>query len=102
MGTSVDSNTNEVFDGDEMELQHSNDPDSLMTEVQTALHTLPMHLIHLPDDNDSSLKLERKSRLRRKVDHLRAKNAALKSTVTQVKSDLALERQKRSTMDQIF
>ncbi|KAF9348125.1 hypothetical protein BGX26_000434 [Mortierella sp. AD094] len=101
MGTSVDSNTNEVFDADEMELQHSNDPDSLMTEVETSPYPLPMHVVRRPNI-DSSLKLERKSRLRRKVDRLRAKNAALKSTVTQAKSDLALERQKRSNMDQIY
>ncbi|KAG0012822.1 hypothetical protein BGZ80_011483 [Entomortierella chlamydospora] len=101
MGTSVDSNTNDVFDADEMELQHSNDLDSLMTEVETPQYPLPMHVARRPII-DSSLKLERKSRLRRKIDRLQAKNAALKSTVTQVKSDLALERQKRSNMDQIY
>ncbi|KAF9174260.1 hypothetical protein BGX20_000311 [Mortierella sp. AD010] len=101
MGTSVDSNTNDVFDADEMELQHSSDLDSLMTEVETSPYPLPMHVARQPII-DSSLKLERKSRLRRKVDRLQAKNAALKSTVTQVKSDLALERQKRSNMDQIY
>ncbi|KAF9146367.1 hypothetical protein BG015_011624 [Linnemannia schmuckeri] len=46
--------------------------------------------------------LERKSHLRRKCDRLQVKNAALKATVIQVKSDLALERQRRSTVDQIY
>ncbi|KAG9064998.1 hypothetical protein KI688_002317 [Linnemannia hyalina] len=51
---------------------------------------------------DAESPLERKSHLRRKCDRLQVKNAALKATVIQVKSDLALERQKRSTMDQIY
>ncbi|KAF9197445.1 hypothetical protein BGZ49_002102 [Haplosporangium sp. Z 27] len=101
MGTSVDSNTNEVFDADEMELQHSNDPDSHMAEAETVTYPLAVHTVRVPN-MDSDLKLERKSHLRRKVDRLRAKNAALKSTVTQVKCDLSLERQKRLTMDQIY
>ncbi|KAF9922215.1 hypothetical protein FBU30_007701 [Linnemannia zychae] len=46
--------------------------------------------------------LERKSHLKRKYNRLLAKNAALKATVLQVKSDLALERQKRTTVDQIY
>ncbi|KAF8941477.1 hypothetical protein BGZ47_007368 [Haplosporangium gracile] len=51
---------------------------------------------------DAESPLERKSHLRRKCDRLQVKNAALKATVIQVKSDLALERQKRSTVDQIY
>jgi hypothetical protein len=51
---------------------------------------------------DTESPLERKSRLRRKCDRLQAKNAALKASLIQVKSDLALERQKRSTVDQIY
>lgn len=51
---------------------------------------------------DAETPLERKSHLRRKCDRLQVKNAALKATVIQVKSDLALERQKRSTVDQIY
>lgn len=46
--------------------------------------------------------LERKSHLRRKCDRLQVKNATLKASLIQVKSDLALERQKRSTVDQIY
>lgn len=52
--------------------------------------------------SDAESPLERKSHLRRKCDRLQVKNAALKATVIQVKSDLALERQKRSTVDQIY
>ncbi|KAG0251702.1 hypothetical protein BGZ95_006829, partial [Linnemannia exigua] len=51
---------------------------------------------------DAESPLERKSHLRRKCDRLQVKNAALKATVLQVKSDLALERKKRSTVDQIY
>ncbi|KAF9907765.1 hypothetical protein EC991_010635 [Linnemannia zychae] len=51
---------------------------------------------------DAESPLMRKSHLRRKCDRLQVKNAALKAAVLQVKSDLALERQKRSTVDQIY
>ncbi|KAF9125863.1 hypothetical protein BGW39_007103 [Mortierella sp. 14UC] len=51
---------------------------------------------------DAESPLERKSHLRRKCNRLQVKNAALKATILQVKSDLALERQKRSAVDQIY
>ncbi|KAG0365447.1 hypothetical protein BGZ54_006524 [Gamsiella multidivaricata] len=105
MGTSVDSTNNETFDGDEMDLQRSlndaSDSDSPMTAAGTAKYPLSAQAALRPE-NGSLFKLERKSRLRRQVNRLRTKNAALKSTVAQVKSDLALERQRRSTMDQIY
>jgi hypothetical protein len=92
---SSSSTSSGTFDDDRMDLVNNRlDLDSSLTDT------------HLYAETNTTiagaLKLERKSRLRRMVDRLRVKNAALKSTVTQVKSDLALERQKRSTMDQIY
>ncbi|KAF8940329.1 hypothetical protein BGZ58_006976 [Dissophora ornata] len=107
MGTSVDSNSNETFDSDEMDLHHVTDSidvtdsDSSMADAETVSYHSTAHP-NLQSEGDSALKLERKSRFKRKVDRLRAKNTALKSTVAQVKSDLALERQRRSTMDKIY
>ncbi|KAG0326977.1 hypothetical protein BGZ99_008634 [Dissophora globulifera] len=104
IGTSVDSVDNVAFDGDDMDLNHSTDSidatdsDSSMADAEASVRPLAAHLLLRSEGG----KLERKSRLKRKIDRLRAKNATLKSTVTQIKSDLALERQKRSTMDQIY
>ncbi|KAF9187584.1 hypothetical protein BGZ50_001872 [Haplosporangium sp. Z 11] len=52
--------------------------------------------------SDHPLPLQRKSRLRQKVDRLKSKNSALQSTVNQIRSDLARERQMRSAIDEIY
>ncbi|KAG0056070.1 hypothetical protein BGZ83_006507 [Gryganskiella cystojenkinii] len=51
---------------------------------------------------DDSLDLDRRSRRRRSMQRLVAKNKTLKSSLAQAKSDLASERQNRAAIDQIY
>ncbi|KAF9538823.1 hypothetical protein EC957_006171 [Mortierella hygrophila] len=131
LASSVDSHGHSTFDSDEMDLQHHHsdsnidsdasmteadtlDPDPATSTAATAANTAAIATTAATvaaaaasaavasSTRDAESPLERKSHLRRKCDRLQVKNAALKATVIQVKSDLALERQKRSTVDQIY
>ncbi|CAO3566568.1 unnamed protein product [Mortierella alpina] len=120
LGSSVESGSHVVFDGDVMDLHQQasdpNDSDAFMVEAEmTEGHHTPSTV---RGDNRSAqsssdlatlaavfadaIPLERKSRLRRKIERLQAKNQALKSSMHQAKSDLARERQQRKMVDQIY
>ncbi|KAF9561378.1 hypothetical protein EC968_005762 [Mortierella alpina] len=121
LGSSVESGSHIAFDGDVMDLHRQasdpNDSDASMVEADvTEGHPAPctargaIRSAQSGSELDPSLAavladalpLERKSRLRRKVERLQAKNLALMSSMHQVKSDLALERQQRKKVDQIY
>ncbi|KAF9927529.1 hypothetical protein BGZ67_007444 [Mortierella alpina] len=114
LGSSVESSSHVAFDGDVMDLHRQasdpNDSDASMVEADmTKDHHEPStarEAIRSTQNNSAvfadAIPLERKSRLRRKIERLQAKNKALKSSMHQAKSDLALERQQRKKVDQIY
>ncbi|KAF9952097.1 hypothetical protein BGZ72_006529 [Mortierella alpina] len=120
LGSSVESSCHVAFDGDVMDLHRQasdpNDSDASMVEADMTedphASTASRAVRSVPDGSDldstlpavfaEAVPLERKSRLRRKIERLQAKNQALKSSMHQAKSDLALERQQRKTVDQIY
>ncbi|KAF9272002.1 hypothetical protein BGZ68_002826, partial [Mortierella alpina] len=121
LGSSVESSGHIAFDGDAMDLHlqasDPNDSDASMVEADmtedhhaSSTATGAIRSAQNNSDLDSTvaavfadaIPLERKSRLRRKIERLQAKNQALKSSMQQAKSDLALERQQRREVDQIY
>lgn len=53
-------------------------------------------------NQDPGSSIEKRSKYRRALDRLKSKNQALRLALLQTKADLVEERQKRSTMDQIY
>ncbi|KAF9951504.1 hypothetical protein BGZ70_000947 [Mortierella alpina] len=120
LGSSVESSSHVAFDGDVMDLHQQasdpNDSDASMVEADmTEDHHAPStargatqsaqnssDLATLAAVFADAIPLERKSRFRRKIERLQAKNQALKSSMHQAKSDLARERQQRKMVDQIY
>ncbi|KAG0257288.1 hypothetical protein BG011_004032 [Mortierella polycephala] len=110
LGSSVESNSNETFDGDAMDSYQSSvtgaiDSDDASSDSHSP-HGSEMATAEAarvsPLLSNHPLPLQRKSRLRQKVDRLKSKNSALQSTVNQMRSDLARERQMRSAIDEIY
>ncbi|KAG0028355.1 hypothetical protein BGZ81_004806 [Podila clonocystis] len=104
-----ESNDNDAFDGDEMMLlpppctslapssgtvSVPDNPDA-NTLVSPSKPRLP------PMDGDT-VEMDRRSRRKRTIQRLQAKNRSLKLSLTQAKADLAAERQQRALIDQIY
>ncbi|KAG9323196.1 hypothetical protein KVV02_002985 [Mortierella alpina] len=114
LGSSVESSSHVAFDGDVMDLHRQasdpNDSDASMVEADMTKDyhepSTATEAIRSAQNNSAvfadAIPLERKSRLRRKIERLQAKNKALTSSMHQAKSDLALERQQRKKVDQIY
>ncbi|KAG0206058.1 hypothetical protein BGX28_002468 [Mortierella sp. GBA30] len=117
LGSSV--NSNDAFDGDIMDLHRrtsdTQDSDASMADAEineahtsataAAEGTRSVHgkvASDLASVTSSDVLLERKPRLRRKVERLQTKNQALKSSVHQARTDLAIEREQRQKIDQIY
>jgi len=103
-----ESNDNDAFDGDEM---------MLLPPPSTSLApscTVPVSVPDNPDANtlalpskhlplgDDAVAMDRRSRRKRTIQRLQAKNKTLKLSLAQAKADLAAERQQRAVIDQIY
>ncbi|KAF9394552.1 hypothetical protein CPC16_010976 [Podila verticillata] len=103
-----ESNDNDAFDGDEMMLLPP--PSTSLVPSCTVpvsvpdnpdANTLASPSKHLPLEDDA-VAMDRRSRRKRTIQRLQAKNRTLKLSLAQAKADLAAERQQRAVIDQIY
>ncbi|KAG0096186.1 hypothetical protein BGZ93_004891 [Podila epicladia] len=104
-----ESNDNDAFDGDEMMLLPppgtSLAPSSGTVSVpdNPDANTLVSNSKPLlPPTEDDTVAMDRRSRRKRTIQRLQAKNRTLKLSLAQAKADLAAERQQRAVIDQIY
>ncbi|KAG0355247.1 hypothetical protein BG005_005836, partial [Podila minutissima] len=104
-----ESNDNDAFDGDEMMLLPppgtSLAPSSGTVSVpdNPDAKTLVSNSKPLPPPmEDDTVAMDRRSKRKRTIQRLQAKNRTLKLSLAQAKADLAAERQQRAVIDQIY
>lgn len=104
-----ESNDNDAFDGDEMmllpppgtSLTPSSGTVSVPDNPNAKTLDSPSKPL-LPPMEDDTVVMDRRSRRKRTIQRLQAKNRSLKLSLVQAKADLAAERQKRAVIDQIY